>query len=87
MSKFLIYPLPKQVSAELKETMRDQFGNEPNLEEARPDVVFVGAACVGSIPANEGYCSSTDRSKGRECLPKQVLFIYMKAIASLRRKP
>ena len=34
MSKFLIYPLPKQISAELKETMRDQFGNEPKLEQA-----------------------------------------------------
>ena len=35
MSRFLIYPLPKQVSAELKETMHDQFGNEPKLEQAQ----------------------------------------------------
>jgi hypothetical protein len=35
LTKFLIRPLPKQVSATLKETMRDQFGNEPKLEEAQ----------------------------------------------------
>jgi len=35
MSRFLIYPLSKQVSGNLKETMRDQFGNEPKLEEAQ----------------------------------------------------
>jgi hypothetical protein len=35
MSRFLIYPLPKQVSAELKKTMHDQFGNEPKLEQAQ----------------------------------------------------
>jgi hypothetical protein len=35
MNKFLIRSLSKQVSAELKETMRDQFGNEPKLEEAQ----------------------------------------------------
>jgi hypothetical protein len=35
MSSFLIYPLSKQVSAILKETMRDQFGNEPKIEQAQ----------------------------------------------------
>ena len=35
MSRFLIYPLSKQVSGNLKETMRDQFGNEPKPEEAQ----------------------------------------------------
>jgi Protein of unknown function (DUF1203) len=35
VSEFLIYPLPKQVSATLKETLRDEFGNEPKLEEAQ----------------------------------------------------
>ena len=35
MNKILIYPLSRQVSAELKETMRDQFGNEPKLEQAQ----------------------------------------------------
>jgi len=35
VSKFLIYPLSKQVSGNLKETLRDQFGNEPKLEEAQ----------------------------------------------------
>jgi Protein of unknown function (DUF1203) len=32
---FLIYPLSKQVSATLKETMRDQFRNEPKIEQAQ----------------------------------------------------
>jgi hypothetical protein len=35
MNKILIYPLSQQVSAELKETMRDQFGNRPKLEQAQ----------------------------------------------------
>ncbi|HJZ81921.1 MAG TPA: DUF1203 domain-containing protein [Pyrinomonadaceae bacterium] len=35
MSKFVIYPLAKQVSAALKETMRDQFGNGPKIEQAQ----------------------------------------------------
>src|SRR5258707_6626519 len=35
MNEILIYPLSRQVSAELKETMRDQFGNEPKLEQAQ----------------------------------------------------
>jgi Protein of unknown function (DUF1203) len=35
VNKFLIYPLTKQVSATLKETMRDQFGNEPKTEQAQ----------------------------------------------------
>src|SRR5215831_4916926 len=35
MSKFLIRPLSAQVSAALKDAMRDQFGNEPKLEEAQ----------------------------------------------------
>jgi len=35
MNKILIYPLSRQVSAELKETMRDQFGNRPKLEQAQ----------------------------------------------------
>jgi len=34
MSRFLIYPLAKQVLAGIKETMSDQFGNEPKLEQA-----------------------------------------------------
>src|SRR5499427_1968437 len=34
MRKILIRPLPEQVSAALKDAMRDQFGNEPKLEEA-----------------------------------------------------
>lgn len=32
---FVIYPLSSQVSDELKETMRDQFGNQPKLEQAQ----------------------------------------------------
>ena len=32
---FIIYPLSQKVTAELKATMRDQFGNEPQLEEAQ----------------------------------------------------
>ena len=35
MNRFLIYPLPNEISARLKRTMRDQFGNEPKLEEAQ----------------------------------------------------
>ena len=35
MSEYRIYPLSEQVSATLKETMRDQFGNEPEIEEAQ----------------------------------------------------
>jgi Protein of unknown function (DUF1203) len=35
MSSFLIYPLSSQVSDELKETLRDQFGNKPKVEEAQ----------------------------------------------------
>jgi Protein of unknown function (DUF1203) len=35
MSSFLIYPLANATSAGLKTTMRDQFGNEPKLEEAQ----------------------------------------------------
>src|SRR5215831_12632874 len=35
MSEYRIYPLPKQVSTTLKEKMRDQFGNEPKLEQAQ----------------------------------------------------
>jgi Protein of unknown function (DUF1203) len=35
VSRLLIYPLSKQVSATLKETMRDQFGNEPKIEQAQ----------------------------------------------------
>jgi Protein of unknown function (DUF1203) len=35
MNEFCIYPLPNWVSAELKKTMRDQFGNEPKLEQAQ----------------------------------------------------
>jgi Protein of unknown function (DUF1203) len=35
MSRFLIYPLPNKVSVGLKETMRDQFGNEPKVEQAQ----------------------------------------------------
>jgi len=35
MSKFLICPLSAQVSAALKDAMRDQFGNKPKLEEAQ----------------------------------------------------
>jgi hypothetical protein len=34
VSKFLIRPLSKEVSSELKETMRDKFGNEPKVEQA-----------------------------------------------------
>jgi uncharacterized protein DUF1203 len=32
---FVIYPLSEKITAELKVTMRDQFGNEPQLEEAQ----------------------------------------------------
>jgi hypothetical protein len=35
VSKFLIRPLSEEVSAELKETMRDKFGNEPKVEQAQ----------------------------------------------------
>ena len=35
MSEYRIYPLSGQVSAALKKTMRDQFGNEPKIEEAQ----------------------------------------------------
>src|SRR5262245_21624342 len=35
VSRFQIYPLSKQVSVRLKETLRDEFGNEPKLEEAQ----------------------------------------------------
>src|SRR4029450_11533791 len=35
MSSFVIHPLPGQVSDELKHTMRDQFGNQPKLEQAQ----------------------------------------------------
>jgi len=35
MNEIFIYPLSQQVSAELKETMRDQFGNRPKLEQAQ----------------------------------------------------
>jgi Protein of unknown function (DUF1203) len=35
VSRFLIYPLPREVSATLKKTMRDQFGNEPKVEQAQ----------------------------------------------------
>ena len=35
MSKFILRPLPNDVSAELKTTRRDQFGNEPKLEQAQ----------------------------------------------------
>ena len=35
MSEYRIYPLSEQVSAALKKTMRDQFGNEPKIEEAK----------------------------------------------------
>jgi hypothetical protein len=35
MDKILMYPLTPQVSAELKATMRDEFGNEPKLEQAQ----------------------------------------------------
>ena len=35
MSKFIIRPLPNEVSTELRESMRDQFGNEPKLESAQ----------------------------------------------------
>ena len=35
MRTFLIYPLAKQVAATLKETMHDQFGNEPKVEQAQ----------------------------------------------------
>jgi len=35
MSRFLIHPLAKQISTGIKETMRDQFGNEPKREQAQ----------------------------------------------------
>jgi hypothetical protein len=35
MSSFVIHPLPSRVSDELKDTMRDQFGNQPKLEHAQ----------------------------------------------------
>jgi hypothetical protein len=35
MSTFVIHPLLRQVSAALKETMRDEFGNQPKLEQAQ----------------------------------------------------
>jgi hypothetical protein len=35
MSSFVIYPLSSQVPDELKQTMRDQFGNQPKLEQAQ----------------------------------------------------
>jgi len=35
VSDFLMRPLSKQVSTKLKQTMRDQFGNEPLLEHAQ----------------------------------------------------
>jgi hypothetical protein len=35
MSAFIIYPLPSQVSDELKHAMCDQFGNQPKLEQAQ----------------------------------------------------
>jgi len=35
VSTFVIHPLSNQVSAALKETMHDQFGNEPKLEQAQ----------------------------------------------------
>ncbi len=35
MNSFNMYPLSIQVSDELKDTMRDQFGNEPTLEQAQ----------------------------------------------------
>src|SRR4029453_13557767 len=34
-SSVVIYPLSSQVSDELKQTMRDQFGNRPKLELAQ----------------------------------------------------
>jgi hypothetical protein len=35
MSNFLLRPLPKQVSTEIKETFLDRFGNEPKVEQAQ----------------------------------------------------
>ena len=35
MSSFVMYPLSSKVSDELKQTMRDQFGNQPKLEVAQ----------------------------------------------------
>ncbi|HEY3038465.1 MAG TPA: DUF1203 domain-containing protein [Pyrinomonadaceae bacterium] len=35
MSSFVMYPLSSKVSDELKQTMRDQFGNPPKLEVAQ----------------------------------------------------
>lgn len=35
MNSFLIRPLSKQVSTKLKQTRRDGFGNEPQLETAQ----------------------------------------------------
>jgi Protein of unknown function (DUF1203) len=35
VSSFLMRPLPEQVSTDLKQTKRDQFGNEPQLEQAQ----------------------------------------------------
>jgi len=35
VSRFLIYPLSSQVSDKLKDTLRDEFGNEPKLEQAQ----------------------------------------------------
>jgi Protein of unknown function (DUF1203) len=35
MSSFIIYPLPSQVSDGVKHAMRDQFGNQPKLEQAQ----------------------------------------------------
>lgn len=35
MNDFLMRPLSNQVSTELKQTRRDQFGNEPQLEHAQ----------------------------------------------------
>ena len=35
MSRFLMRPLSEQVSTDLKRTRRDQFGNEPQLEQAQ----------------------------------------------------
>jgi hypothetical protein len=35
MSSFVIHPLSSKVSEELRETMRDEFGNQPKLEVAQ----------------------------------------------------
>jgi hypothetical protein len=35
MRKFLIRPLPEHVSTALKQSMRDQFGNDPKHEQAQ----------------------------------------------------